>query len=164
MPTLRLSALTLTALTLTACGGGDPKEAGTTALQSGDYSKAAEHFAQALKGKDARSEDFVELRVDRCRALAGFDPAAAEREFTGLTVAVKEAGALKVADFTQVASALLNAKAGVQAVNVMDLGMKRFPGDEKMNALLEKVKQAAFDSGDEAAQDALRGLGYIGGD
>jgi hypothetical protein len=151
--------LTLT-LSLSACnGGGDPKEAGYAALQAGDHAAAVSAFDEALAASDSSAPDHAELQLARCEALAYVDGAKAEAEFKSL---VKGGAEIGVKQYSLIAGALIGANATVNAVNVVDMGVKAFPDDAKMAALLEKVKEAA--ATDPAALDALKGMGYLGGD
>lgn len=161
-----LSFPILLAAALSACGDtpapSEAKNAGYDAFQDGDYSAAVSHFDTALEGKDAGAEDYVEVHVERCRALAHVDGPQAEKAFKELLEDVPDPSRVTPRDFSLVASELITAKQGVSAVQVVDAGMKRFPDDEKMKQLLEKVKEAA--QKDPAMSSALQGLGYLGGD
>jgi len=154
------SFLLILTLCLSACsGGGDPKEAGYAALQAGDHATAVSSFDEALAASDPSALDHAELQLARCEALAYVDGAKAEAEFRSLCASGSDIG---VKQYSLIAGALLGANATVNAVNVVDMGVKAFPGDAKMAALLEKVKEAA--ATDPAALDALKGMGYLGGD
>ena len=159
MPTQHSLLLAL-ALAFTACNGGsDPKETAYAALQAGDHATAVSAFDEALAASDPGAPDHTELQLARCEALAYLDGDRAEAEFRDLCAGGAEIG---VRQYSLIAGALLGADATVNAVNVVDMGVKAFPDDPKMAALLEKVKEAA--ATDPAALDALKGMGYLGGD
>lgn len=154
------SILLALTLSLTACGGGgDPKEAGYAALQTGDHAAAVSAFDEALAASDSSAPDHAELQLARCEALAYVDGAKAEAEFRSLCEGGSDIG---VKQYSLIAGALLAGNAMLNAVNVVDMGVNAFPDDAKMAALLEKVKEAAKE--DPAALDALKGMGYLGGD
>ncbi|MCP3917805.1 MAG: hypothetical protein GY711_19850 [bacterium] len=150
-------------LTLVACGGsGDPKEDGYTALNSGDHAAALASFDKALAAIDSSAEDYVEVAVARCRALAHVEPERSLSEFTTLS---EKNETLEASDFREVVTELLSAEGGAEsAVWLMDVGCKRFPDSEKMKATRDKVIAAVKKRGDKGATDALDGLGYLGGD
>ena len=87
------------------------------------------------------------------------DGAKAEAEFKSL---VKGGAEIGVKQYSLIAGALIGADATVNAVNVVDMGVKAFPENAKMASPLEKVKEAA--ATDPEALDALKGMGYLGGD
>lgn len=157
MRTTTLSALLLT-LSLTACGGSvDSKEAAYDAYDDGDYAAAVEHFETALEGKTSADADFLELRVDRLRAMAYVDGSKVVEAMTTLAGEVT----LSAKDYRSITTDLVTAKAFEPAVRLMDLGMKAFPDDEKMAKVKDVVIEAAKNSGDKGASDALAGLGYL---
>ena len=58
----------------------------------------------------------------------------------------------------------MTAKAFLPAVTVMDLGIKAYPEDEKMELVKEKVIAESKAANDAGALAALQGMGYLGGD
>ncbi len=150
------------ALCVSACsGGGDPKQDGLAALQASDYAGAVSSFDQALAGlgSDASASERREISLARCEALSYVDGAKAEAAFKAICTEHSDIG---VNEYSLIAGAMISGKAMVNAVTVVDLGVKAFPDDPKMAKLLENVKQAA--ANDSAAMDALQGMGYLGGD
>ena len=87
-PTRQITlALPLLAL-LAACGGGGDagslKEAGYRALDSGDAEAALPKFEAALGKLSAEDEDFIEVSVARCQALAYTDAERSRDDFLAL--------------------------------------------------------------------------------
>ena len=76
-------------------------------------------------------------------------------------MALAGANELEVGDYTMVVSHLMQAKAWVPAIEVMDAGKKKFPDNPKMDLLVEKVVAESKAAGDDAATAALQGLGYM---
>jgi len=162
MRTTTLTLLTLT-LGLTACGGGggtDPAQEGLAALNDGDHAAALEHFNKALEGKTSADEDYYELAVDRARALAYVD---ADKVAEAITTLAGEA-TIAARDYRRITTDLVTEKAFLPAVQVMDLGIKAYPEDEKMEKVKEKVIAESRAANDTGALDALSGMGYLGGD
>ena len=159
----RILALTLSlAPLLSACGGAaaadpaDAADAGYRALGKGDYSGAVSHFDTAL-ATAAPGADTKELALARCEALAHTDPKAVE-------ASMKSIQGLSAKDYGLIARACLSSKAYTEAGQVMHLGVTAFPDEPAMETLKNEVANAVAKSGDKAANDALKGLGYLGGD
>jgi len=157
MRTPLLFVLSAVLITCTACGGGDPRTAAQDALNSGDYPTAVAKFDAALRDAEAGSADYVALSVDRCRALAHQDGAKAKAEFLALAASSN----LEVGDYTLVVSELLNVQQWVPAIELMDAGVKAFPENPKMGLLRKQVVAKSTESGDDAANDLLKGMGYL---
>ena len=160
MHRLLLPALAL-APVLSGCGDGgasdaDPRTA-FKALGQGDYSAAMKTFDAAMAGMEADDPEYLELAVGRCEALAHVDGAKVE-------AAMLKLKGLKAKDYASVASALLEAGEYETAVRVMDQGVKALPDDPAIQELEQRVVKEVESSGDAAANSALSGLGYGGGD
>ena len=159
MPTKSLTLL-LT-LGLAACSGSqDPALAGLEALNSGNHAEALSHFDTALAEKTSADPDFYELSIDRLRAMAYQQPEAVP---AGVTALAGQA-TVTARDYRTITTDLVSGKQFVSAVNVMDLGMKAYPDDEKMGLVKDKVIAASKAAGDAGALEALAGMGYLGGD
>jgi hypothetical protein len=157
MPSKTLTALLFT-FSLAACGGSvDAKEAAYDAYQDGDYASAVSHFETALEGKTSADADFLELKVDHLRALAYVDG----KKVVEATKALAGEVTLSAKDYRSITTDLVTAKAFEPAVRLMDLGIKAYPSDEKMAKVKDVVIEAAKNSGDEGANNALAGLGYL---
>jgi len=50
----------------------------------------------------------------------------------------------------------------MEAIDVMDAGMKAYPTSEQMKAVQKQVTEAAKQSKDPAGLNKLKGLGYVG--
>jgi len=160
---MRTTTLTLLlTLGLTACGGGgtDPAQAGRDALTDGDHTGALAHFDEALEGKTSADGDYYELAIDRARALAYVD---ADKVTEAITALAGEA-TIAARDYRGITTDLVTAKAFLPAVTVMDLGIKAYPEDEKMELVKEKVIAESKAANDAGALAALQGMGYLGGD
>ena len=145
-----------------SCSGGDSKEAGYEALDSGAYSAAVAHFERALQGSERSSAEYVEVSVARCQALAHVDAERAEADFEQLSAEIPDPARLTERDFNLVVTELLGTN-GAAAVRLMDAGVKRFPDSDKMSQIRDKVIAAVKKSADAGALSALDGLGYTGG-
>ena len=148
---------TLLLFVAAGCGSSDPKSEGYSAIQSGDWETAAQNFSTALTGLDPAAPDYVELSVARCQALAHTDPDRAKREF----VALAGKTTLATKDFTIVVSDLVSEGHHLPAIDILDLGVKTFPEDPKMNQLKDKVVQASQETEDPAVLEKLKGMGYL---
>jgi hypothetical protein len=157
LPTLPLLALVFSA---GSCGSADPKAEGMSALQASDYGKAAVHLETALASLDPGSPDYMEVAMGRCKALAHTDSQKAKAEFEKLATSQD----MRVADYSEIVSHLLSAKQFMPAIEIMDGGLKKFPGDPKMILIKEKVVAQSKQAADPAAMQTLKGLGYLGGD
>jgi len=153
-----LAALALS-LTASCGGGGDPKEDGFSALQSGDHAGAAKHFQAALDARTSADADFVEVAVARCQALAHTDADAAKAEF------MKLAGAngtkLEINDYTIVISELQSAGNFLQAIDVLDVAIKKNPEAPKLVKVKDKLVAESQKNADPAVLEKLKGLGYL---
>ena len=119
-------------LGLQSCGGGDPQEEAYTHQQSANHEAAVASFEQALEGMDATSDTYFELSVARCQSLAHVDGDKAEAEFRKL---IESDSRINVKQYSLIASELLSASENLNAVNIVDLGVKAFPEDNNPNAL-----------------------------
>jgi hypothetical protein len=61
--------------------------------------------------------------------------------------------------YSATADQLRSAGQGAAAIQVLDLGLKRFPGDETLAGLIEEAKAAPAAGSDEL--EMLRSLGYV---
>lgn len=163
---LGASALTLLLL-LASCGGGsaDPAaatNAGYEALGKGDAGAAVDHFAQALAVLKPGEPGYKRARMGEVEAKIQLAPEAAAGSFIEFAKAQPDQVAAE--DYRKVGMQLSDRKALKSAVDVLDAGIKRFAGDPKLKEAMDLTVAAAETSGDTSALDALRGLGYIGGD
>lgn len=156
---MRTSLGLLLALTLplSACGSGDPETEAYDALNSGDYQTAVAKFEAAASDVDASAapEDYAELMIGRCRALAHVDAEKAKTEF----LALADEAELEPGDYSMVASELIGADELLVAIDLFHEGMKKFEDNSTMVQLKDKVLKMA--SNNDAANDKLKGLGYL---
>ncbi len=152
-------------LALAACGPGDPRaltnEAKAT-LAGGDASKAEQQFREALSGLKPGDPDFARASIGRIQALARLDAARAKDEF--LAYAQANRSSLAEEDYSLVVSELLRRDHTLEAIEVMDAGVKAFPESPRMAAVKKEVAEQAQKAKDPAAMQKLKGLGYVGGD
>ena len=154
-------------LVLTACGGagGDPAELtnqGYAALGSGDAEAAFDHFARALQGLQPADAGYERARMGHIEASIRLKPDMAAQSF--LAWAGEQPDQVDAGDYHKVGMQLSERKALGDAVAVLGAGLERFPDDPKIDEALKKTRAAAEQTGDTGALDALRGLGYVGGD
>lgn len=148
------------ALSLTACSDTpvDPDEAGYTALRDGNYARAVSYFDQAMAELDSGGSEHTDLSIARCGARAHQDVKAACTEFLSL------AGSQDLGEkaYKGMVRNLFNAGDGglLEAVTVVDAGIKKFPDSEGLKAYLEKLKAEAAKAEGGALSEALKGLGY----
>lgn len=136
----------------------DPSEAAYTAVQDGDHKEAVACFDEALATVEAGSAEHTELSLARCGARAHQDVKAACIEFIVLS------GSLDLGEkaYKGMVRNLFNAGDGglLEAVTVVDAGIKKFPDSEGLKAYLEKLKAEAAKAEGGALSEALKGLGY----
>lgn len=148
-------------LVLGACGSdtpADPTEAGQMAVQAGDHQAAVGHFDTALATLSAGTPEHTEVAIARCRARAYVDSSAAREDFMQLAGATD----LEEKAYRDMIRDLFNGGADglLEAVNVVDAGLKKFPESEKLQKYLEKLKAEAAKAEGGALNNALKGLGY----
>lgn len=167
-PARALAAIALSiSLGVAACGGdsADPKlatDAGYAALGSGDADKAVDHFAAALEHMQPGDAGYKRARMGEVEAKIQVAPDIAAKSF--LDYASGQPDQVAAEDYRKVGTQLSERKQLKSAVDVLDAGLKRFAGDPKLAEAMNLTVAAAESSGDTSALDALRGLGYIGGD
>ncbi|MBK7642393.1 MAG: hypothetical protein IPJ19_05005 [Planctomycetes bacterium] len=152
-------------LLLPACGSSDPRaltDEGSSALATGDASAAAASFEKALALLKPGDPDFARASMGRFQALVRLDPARASTEF--LAYAKANPASTSEGDFGTLVGEFLRRDRTVEAIDVMDAGVKAFPKSEAMLAIRAKVEEQAKSAKDPAAMQKLKGLGYIGGD
>lgn len=149
-------------LVLAGCSGGNPKELtseGYAALGKGDHSGALSKFDAALGGLDTKHDQYLRATLGRCEALAKVDPARARTNFLELAKTMPEK--VREDDYSLVCNALLQAKARLDAIDVMKAGHERFPESPKMLAMVEAVKSAATRENDSESVAKLKSMGYL---
>jgi len=148
---------------LPACGPADPRaltDAGSSALAAGDAPKARECFEQALAAMKPGDPEYTRASMGRYQALVRSEPERARTEF--LAFAKAQPASLNEGNYVVLVSEFLRRERTVEAVEVMDAGIKAFPKSEAMLAIRTKVEEQARASKDPAAMQKMKGLGYIG--
>ena len=147
------------ALAIAACGGS-----ARDSLDQARKELAQTHYPEAIAAADAglaRSPDAITswgLELVKAQALAQSGKGAE-------TVAQLEKLAANWPDnlgadqYLAAADQLRGAGQGAAAIEVLDLGIKRFPGDPQLRGQIEQAKQAAEPGSDEV--ERLRSLGYL---
>jgi len=173
----KTTLLPLLLLGLAACGGAtDPAtqvDAGYSALSAGDHAAAVTSFEGALAGLEAGTPQHLDAKLGQIQALCYTDPGSASQELLGLS---KDSG-VKAGDYNKVVTELVaaaQAKAATdtdqasatinEAVAILTKGKETFPDYDKWDALIKKTGDRAASLGSGDALEALKGLGYVGGD
>jgi Flp pilus assembly protein TadD len=152
-------------LFLPSCGSSDPRaltDQGASALASGDAKGAQASFEKALAGLKPGDPDYARASMGRFQALVRSEPESARAEF--LAYAKAQSASVTESDFATMVGEFLRRERTVEAVDVMDAGVKAFPKSEAMLAVRKKVEEQARAAKDPAAMQKMKGLGYIGGD
>lgn len=150
-------------LPLCACSGDSPKQLtdkGVQALAAGQAREAQGRFEEALKGLQPTDPDFIRAQLGRVQALARLQAPLARDAFLALARDHKQL--VQEGDYGLVVSELLRADAPIEAIDVMDAGMKAYPQSAQMQAVQKQVTDAAKQSKDPAGLKKLKGLGYVG--
>lgn len=152
---------------IASCGGSsDPRvltDDGSKALNSGDYSAAAESFDKALSvlGQDTANPEWMRAKLGAIQARTRLDAAKAKQEF--LDFAAASPSKVTAEHYNLIGSKLGDAGHLAEAVAVLQAGMKSNPESVHLQALLTDLGKKAEAGGDAGALDSLRGLGYVGG-
>jgi tetratricopeptide (TPR) repeat protein len=160
MRTALLFAMLFLAL---ACGHSDPRaltDAGASALASGDSAKALASFEEALTSLKPGDAEYVRASLGRFQALVRSEPERARDEF--LAFAKVQAASLAESHYGILVNEFLRRGRTVEAIDVMDAGVKAFPNSEAMLAIRKRVEEQARSSKDPASMQKLKGLGYVG--
>jgi hypothetical protein len=158
------SCLPFALVFLAACGGSDPKtltSEGYALLGKGDARGALARFETALDGLAPASPDYARASLGRCVALARTDGSAAKAAF--LDLAQRAPDVVREDDYGLVCSEMVQADFLVDAVDVMDAGMQRYPESPRMIATKEALEAAAKSAKTPDALKKLQTLGYAGG-
>lgn len=154
-----LSALCLTLIV--ACGGAtDPNEMNneaSSALSSGRYSEALTGFEAVLAKVDASHPAWMRAKMGSIEARIHIDPDQAQAEF--LAFAAANEGQVGEKDYRSIGSKMTSAGKYLQAIAVVDAGIKKFGESEVLTKTMDAIKRES--KNDAAAQDALAGLGYL---
>ena len=155
----RIGAAAAVALALFACG-----ESARDALDAARKSLAETHYAEAIAAADAglaRSPERVTswgLEQVKLEALAragrGDETLAQLARLTN-----DWPDNVKADQFAATADQLKGAGQGPAAIQVLDLGLKRFPDDAGLRGQIEKAKSASAPG--SAELERLKSLGYI---
>lgn len=171
------TALLSLLLGLAACGGGsDPAaqvDSGYSSLSAGDHAAAVTSFEGALAGLEAGTPQHLDAKLGQIQALCHVDPVRARGELLGLSA---DSG-VQAGDYNKVVTELVaaaQAKAAAdqdaavatinEAVAILTQGKQTFPDYDKWDALIKKTGDRAASLGSGDALEALKGLGYVGGD
>jgi Tfp pilus assembly protein PilF len=168
-PFLAASSLFLIA-SLAACGGSadagggkvntekgvELTDKGMTALHSGDPRKALESLEKALGQLEPGTPEYMRAKAGEIEALIQVDAARAKSQLLAL-------GPSADADlYATVGNKMCAAGKLTEATEVLDAGIKLYSESPELILLKEKVIAEAQKSGDPAALEKLKGLGYIG--
>ena len=165
-PTPLAALIALLACLQTACGGSsDPRtltDEGRKALNSGDYQAAASSYEKALAEleNNTDSPEWKQAKLGLVQALARIDAARAKKDF--LDYAAANPSKVNDSDFNLIAGRLADANKLNEAIEVLKVGKEKFPESPHLDTLGDQLAKKAQSSGDAGAQDALKGLGYVG--
>ena len=150
-------------LLVQACGPADPHaltDQGARALGAGDARSARYSFEAALAGLKPGEPDYARASMGRFQALARGEPERARDEV--LVYAKAQSANVGEGDYGMLVSEFLRRERTVEAIDVMDAGVKAFPNSEAMLAIRKRVEEQARSSKDPASMQKLKGLGYVG--
>ena len=156
---MRLFCLLLMALALGACAetARDSLDAARGALSESRYADAIAAADAGLGGKPDEVTAWG-LELVKLEALArdglGDDTAAQLKRLAGSRPEQVSAN-----QYSASADQLRAAGQAAAAIQVLDLGLKRFPGDAALQRLIEEAKTAPDAGSDEL--EMLRSLGYV---
>jgi len=154
-------------LAFSSCGGSDPTELtdrGYAALRSGDYSAAAKLLDEALValGTDPAQPSWMRAKMGAIEARTHTEPARAKDEF--LQLAAANPSRVTDKDFSLIGGLLGESGKLDEAITVLTAGMEAHAESPSLKGLMGKLGDMAKSSGSAGALDALKGLGYAGGD
>lgn len=161
---MKLLPLALALPLLAACSGSaDPAQLtrdGIAALNAGKPEEAYSKLDDAVAAMEPSDPKYGQAAVNRCRALAHTDAAKAKAEFVELAAA--HASVVEERDYEMMADTLRSRGKYAEAIDVLAAGMERYKESPKLVALRDAIGDEAKSSGDSAALDAIKGLGYVG--
>jgi hypothetical protein len=149
---------------LAACNGGskDPAkltDSGYAALGKSDWKGAQSDFDAALAVLQPTDAGFKRAKMGQVEALIHTDAAKARDEF--LALAKGMSSQVEPNDYIAVASKLTGERKFMDAIAVLEVGLKAHPEHPKVKAIGDRIKAEAEKAGDEGALKALKGLGYL---
>jgi len=142
-----------------ACGksASDHLEAAREDLGAGQFEPAIEDAEHGLQsGPDDKTQWGLQLVLLESYARSG--RSAETKQKLGELVA-EHPDRVKPSLYVEKADQLKGAGKSAEAIEVLDEGLKHFPGDPTIGAALEKAKVES--AGDPAALERLKSLGYI---
>ncbi|MFT7670850.1 MAG: hypothetical protein ACI8X5_003563 [Planctomycetota bacterium] len=176
-PILSATLASLLLLVPASCGGsansGASVEAGYSSLSSGSYSEALGSFDTALDGLTTSDPKFLEAKLGQLQAQCHVDAVKAKTDLFALGT---DSG-VTAKDYSMVATELLTAatakassdqdaasEAIGEGIAVLAKGKETFPDYSKWDAKITQFGDKAATLGSADALEALKGLGYVGGD
>ncbi len=159
-PTLLLPIFCLTLLG--SCKKPNYQEDAYEALQGKKDEKAADFFLAALASKHKTSDDFRDLALGRCQALAHFKPEDALKTFE--TLVNDQQIIIDSPDFEFIISELMQAGAYEQAATITLMGLSAYPESTRMPEFMTKLQQLAKEPANSGLSSTLQGSGYGGGE
>lgn len=152
---------------MVSCGddggvSGDPTaltDGGYASLNTGDFTGALSSFEQALAAIEPGQPGFNRAAMGEIEALIHVDAARAQEKFLQLATSFPDA--IGARQYKTVGRKLTNEKKFVEAIAVLDAGLKAFTEDPDFAVLIATVKEQASKAGDGDAMKELEGLGYL---
>ena len=152
---------------MVSCGGdggasGDPTaltDGGYASLNTGDYTGALGSFEQALAAIEPGQPGFERAAMGEVEALIYVDAPRAQEKFLQLATSFPDT--IGARQYKTVGGKMTSEKKFVEAIAVLDAGLKAYGEDPEFPALIAKVQEQASKAGDGDAMKALEGLGYL---
>lgn len=152
---------------LVSCGdsggaSGDPTaltDGGYSSLNSGDYTGALGSFEQALAAIEPGAQGFTRAAMGEVEALIYVDATRAQEKFLQLATSFPDS--IDARQYKTVGGKMTSEKKYVEAIAVLDAGLKAYGEDPDFPILIATVKEQASKAGDSDAMKALEGLGYL---
>ncbi len=146
---------------LTACGGEvDP----FALIQNQDYAGAIAAIEPMLETVEQGSDQHKELLLGYTEALCVESPGKARDTFIAAIDSDSGKDFLQPNDVTYVVNRMAKENHLLEAIDVMNKGNETWPKNDKIETVLAELIAASQSSGDDAALEKLKSMGYLGGD
>jgi len=160
MSAMKPVLVVLLSAVLFACGSSDPKtliSEGHAAQGKGDSKTAQARFTEALKGLKPGDAAYIDAKLGLVEALISNEPKKATAEFLALATEFPKQVGEK--EFAFVGGQMVSAKKYMDAIDLVDAGIKRAGGNAPtLKAQMERIQKENVN--DAAVNDKLKGLGY----
>ena len=152
---------------LVSCGNDGGASGDTTALtdggyaslNTGDYTGALGSFEKALAAIEPGQPGFDRAAMGEVEALIHVDATRAQEKFLQLATSFPDT--IGARQYKTIGGKMTSEKKYVEAIAVLDAGLKAFGEDPDFPILIATVQEQASKAGDADAMKALEGLGYL---